>query len=105
MIVRHKMITFRVILCLLSLVIVATAVDTIPDPPAVQPKISLNYLILGMTHHAAGSHVKRIPNRPIWMFEVHTSVFAFREVVDGPSSEANLIYRAADASPPNSSLS
>ena len=106
MIARRKLITFRVVLCFLSLVIVVTAVDTIPDPPAVQSKSSLNCLILGMTPHAHGSAVKTTLNRPIWVFGVHTNIFAFGQIVDGPScSEPTLICHAADTSPPDASLS
>lgn len=107
MITGHKMIKFRILACLLSLVIVATAVDTIPDPPAIQSKSGLSCLVLGRTCHVAGPADNATQNRSVWALRHQVRPLGFVEAIKDvrPSRELNLVCCATDTSPPYSFLS
>lgn len=88
--------------CLLCLMIVVAAVDSLPDPPAVQPQRSQNNLVSQRDYHvavAAENHASDcLTCAPLFQ----ASLFSFLQIFEGRGSsyDPTFVRQATDTSPP-----
>jgi hypothetical protein len=99
----NKSITFRIAACVLCLVIVAVALDSLPDPPAVKPH-GRGIALVSLPHQHLSAEVKnnvvdcvsRVPH-------FQASLFSLGEIFESrrPFFRLEFVQRAIDISPPD----
>lgn len=97
-----KTMRLQIAACLLCLMIVVGTVDSLPDPPAVQPQRSQNNLVSQRDYHvdvAAENHASDcLTCAPL----IQASLFSFGQIFEGrgPSYDPTFVRQATDTSPP-----
>jgi hypothetical protein len=97
-----KTMRVQIAACLLCLMIVVGAVDSLPDPPAVQPQRNQNNLVSQLDYHvavAAENHASDcLTCAPLFQ----ASLFSFGQIFEGrgPSYDPTFVRQATDTSPP-----
>ena len=97
-----KTMRVQIAACLLCLMIVVGTVDSLPDPPAVQPQRSQRNLVSQHDCHVAveaASHASDcLPCAPLFQ----ASLFSFGQILEGrgPSYDPAFVRQATDTSPP-----
>jgi hypothetical protein len=98
----NKTMRVQIAACFLCLMIVVGSVDSLPDPPAVQPQRSQNNLVSQLHYHvavAAGNHASDcLACAP----HFQASLFSFDQIFEGrgPFYKLTFVRQATDTSPP-----
>lgn len=88
--------------CLLCLMIVVGSLDSLPDPPAVQPQRIQNNLVSQLDYHAAVAAKNQASDCVACAPHFQASLFSFGQIFEGrgPSYKLTFVRQATDTSPP-----
>jgi hypothetical protein len=92
----------RILAFVLCLMVIATALDTLPDPPAIQPQAAQTVLLSRIVCHVPIAAKNLELNRLDWASQFPLSLFALDQISESGSvgNELSLVRRATDTSPP-----
>jgi hypothetical protein len=99
----NKSITLRIAACLLCLFIVAAALDSLPDPPAVKPHRS-GIALVSLPHQHLSAAVKNtVVDCVSCVPHFQESLFSLSEIFESrrPFFRLEFVQRAIDISPPD----
>lgn len=88
--------------CLLCLMIVVGSLDSLPDPPAVQPQRSQNDLVSQHDCHVAVAAKNQTSDCLACAPHFQASLFSLGQIFEGrgPSYKLTFVRQATDTSPP-----
>lgn len=99
----NNSIKLRIAACLLCLVVVAVSLDSLPDPPAVNPHGSGSALISLAHQHLSAAVKSDVPDCVSCVPHFQASLFSLGEIFEGrrPFFKLEFVQRAIDISPPD----
>jgi hypothetical protein len=99
----NKSIELRIAACLLCLIIVAVSLDSLPDPPAVNPHGSGIALVSLPHQHLSAAVKNNVLDRVSCMPHFQASLFSLGKIFESrrPSFKLEFVQRAIDISPPD----
>jgi len=98
----NQLMGIRVVACILCLIVIATSVDTIPDPPAIQPQTDQHILVPRLVCSPTVAVENHALDYLAWASVFRCNLFSFGQIFEGttPSYEPAFFRQATDSSPP-----
>lgn len=96
------MMRLKVLACLLCLMVIASSLDTLPDPPAIQPQAAQSILLSQIVCHVAITAESPDLGRLAWASQFPLSLFALEQITESGRAgyDFTLVRQATDTSPP-----
>ena len=92
----------QIIACLLCLMVLVSSLDTLPDPPAIQPQAVQSILLSQICHVAVAAKNLEL-DWLAWASQFPSSLSALDQISESgkPGYEFTLVRQATDTSPPH----